>query len=56
MEGQTETTHLTTAVRTNGHGVIFCLKKFPAGTNKHYSKTTDNNAAQTIQRLKCRLN
>jgi hypothetical protein len=42
VEGQSERTHFITAVRTNGHGVIFCLKKFPVGTNKHYSKNTDN--------------
>jgi hypothetical protein len=48
-------TLLVTAVRTNGHDMVCCLKKLLAGTNKHYCMNTDNNSAETTQRLKCCL-
>jgi hypothetical protein len=42
--------HLITAARTSGYGMICCLKKLLAGTNKHYCMKTDNNAAESTQR------
>jgi hypothetical protein len=44
-----EGTNLITAARTSGHGVICCLKKLLAGTNKHYCMNTDN-VGDTTQR------
>jgi hypothetical protein len=52
MCGRIGETHHITTERTSGHGEICCLKKFFAGTNKHYCVNANNTVAKTMHTLK----